>query len=53
MAVAPHRSTIQPATHPWWRQLYFQVIGAIVLGAAVGHFYPDTGAALKPLAMAS
>jgi aerobic C4-dicarboxylate transport protein len=49
MAVAPHRSTIQPATHPWWRQLYFQVIGAIVLGAAVGHFYPDTGAALKPL----
>jgi aerobic C4-dicarboxylate transport protein len=49
MAVAPHRSTIQPATRPWWRQLYFQVIGAIVLGAAVGHFYPDTGAALKPL----
>jgi aerobic C4-dicarboxylate transport protein len=38
-----------PATRPWWRQLYAQVIAAIVLGAAIGHFYPDTGAALKPL----
>lgn len=37
------------AKRPWWRQLYFQVVGAIVLGAAIGHFFPETGAALKPL----
>jgi aerobic C4-dicarboxylate transport protein len=41
----------EPATvsRPWWRQLYVQVIAAIVLGAAIGHFQPETGAALKPL----
>ena len=38
-----------PAPRPWWRQLYFQVVAAIVLGAAVGTLYPETGAALKPL----
>src|SRR6218665_1268357 len=31
------------------RSLYFQVIVAILLGIAIGHFYPDTGTALKPL----
>jgi len=30
-------------------QLYVQVLVAIVLGATVGHFWPDTGEALKPL----
>jgi aerobic C4-dicarboxylate transport protein len=30
-------------------QLYVQVLIAIVLGATVGHFWPDTGEALKPL----
>ncbi|MEG8037828.1 dicarboxylate/amino acid:cation symporter [Sphingomonas sp. LR60] len=29
--------------------LYVQVLVAIVVGAIVGHFYPDMGAALKPL----
>ncbi len=29
--------------------LYVQVLIAIVVGAIVGHFYPDLGAALKPL----
>jgi aerobic C4-dicarboxylate transport protein len=29
--------------------LYFQVIVAIVIGVALGHFYPETGAAMKPL----
>jgi len=30
-------------------QLYVQVLVAIALGAAVGHFWPDLGEALKPL----
>ena len=38
-----------PAPRPWWRQLYVQVVVAIVLGAAVGAIAPEPGAALKPL----
>jgi len=34
---------------PLYRQLYFQVVVAILLGALLGHFYPDAGEALKPL----
>ncbi|NQE61355.1 C4-dicarboxylate transporter DctA [Caulobacter sp. RHG1] len=45
--------TIQPAVParplPFYRHLYFQVLVAIVLGGAIGHFAPDTGQALKPL----
>jgi len=33
----------------WMRSLYVQVIVAILLGILVGHFAPETGAALKPL----
>ena len=29
--------------------LYVQVLIAIVIGAALGHFYPDLGVGLKPL----
>src|ERR1700740_2070330 len=37
-------------THkPLYRSLYFQVICAIVVGVLVGHFYPETGRAMKPL----
>ena len=32
-----------------YRNLYFQVLTAIVLGALLGHFYPETGADMKPL----
>lgn len=32
-----------------WRSLYFQVICAIILGVLLGHYYPQTGAAMKPL----
>ncbi|TXT28446.1 MAG: aerobic C4-dicarboxylate transport protein [Rhodocyclaceae bacterium] len=32
-----------------FKSLYFQVIVAIVIGVALGHFYPETGAAMKPL----
>ncbi|MES2022928.1 MAG: dicarboxylate/amino acid:cation symporter [Pseudomonadota bacterium] len=34
---------------PFYRHLYFQVLTAIVLGALIGHFWPTTGEALKPL----
>ncbi len=34
---------------PWYRQLYVQVLIAIALGVMVGHFWPSTGIALKPL----
>ena len=38
------------ATHrPWYRVLYVQVLLAIAAGVVVGHFFPHTGAALKPL----
>jgi len=39
----------QPAPKPFYKSLYFQVITAIVLGVVLGHFYPDTGASMKPL----
>ena len=38
-----------PRRKRWTGQLYIQVLIAIVLGAALGHFYPTYGAALKPL----
>lgn len=33
----------------WYRQLYAQVLIAIAVGVLIGHFFPATGAALKPL----
>jgi aerobic C4-dicarboxylate transport protein len=38
-----------PVRRPYYRQLYVQVLVAICLGALLGHFYPETGSALKPL----
>ncbi len=38
-----------PRRKKWTGQLYLQVLVAIVLGAALGHFYPTYGEALKPL----
>ena len=32
-----------------YRALYFQVIVGLALGIAVGHYWPEFGAALKPL----
>lgn len=34
---------------PLYKTLYFQVITAIILGVILGHFWPQTGAAMKPL----
>ena len=38
-----------PSRKPWYAILYVQVLAAILLGILIGHFYPRTGIALKPL----
>jgi aerobic C4-dicarboxylate transport protein len=37
------------ARRPWYSVLYVQVLIAIAIGIALGHFYPKAGAAMKPL----
>ena len=37
------------ATKPIYKSLYVQVITAIVIGVALGHFNPELGTAMKPL----
>ncbi|HYG07271.1 MAG TPA: dicarboxylate/amino acid:cation symporter [Stenotrophomonas sp.] len=39
----------RPSSLPLYRQLYFQVVVAIVLGAVLGHYEPALGESLKPL----
>ncbi|WP_137818379.1 dicarboxylate/amino acid:cation symporter [Pseudomonas sp. 2FG] len=34
---------------PLYKSLYVQVLVAIAIGIVLGHFYPETGAAMKPL----
>jgi len=34
---------------PFYKSLYVQVLVAIAVGIALGHFYPETGTAMKPL----
>jgi len=34
---------------PWYSILYVQVLIAIAIGIALGHFYPKAGGAMKPL----
>ncbi|HXT80647.1 MAG TPA: cation:dicarboxylase symporter family transporter [Acetobacteraceae bacterium] len=34
---------------PWYTVLYVQVVVAIILGIAIGHYFPKTGTSLKPL----
>lgn len=34
---------------PFYRSLYAQVLTAILLGVLLGHFFPETGTAMKPL----
>lgn len=41
--------TMAPWARPWYAHLYVQVLIAIVAGVLLGHFAPETGAALKPL----
>jgi aerobic C4-dicarboxylate transport protein len=43
------QATIPAGRQPLYKSLYAQVITAIVIGVLVGHFFPQTGEALKPL----
>ena len=45
-ATVPALVSPRPA---WWKALYAQVLIAIVVGGALGHFAPDLAVALKPL----
>ncbi len=49
MEALPQRQTSIPARRPWYTILYVQVLIAIALGVAVGHYNPTLGVALKPL----
>jgi len=40
---------MQAQHKPLYKSLYLQVIVAIVIGILLGHFYPETGTAMKPL----
>ena len=49
-APAINRTTLTAALpRPFYAQLYVQVLTAIALGIWLGHFYPATGEAMKPL----
>src|SRR4051795_11064507 len=47
----PSGDTHATPTKPkkFYQALYFQVVVGLVIGILVGHFWPDVGAALKPL----
>jgi aerobic C4-dicarboxylate transport protein len=40
---------MQTARKPLYTSLYLQVIVAIIIGVLLGHFFPQTGEAMKPL----
>ena len=43
------RSDTPVAKKPFYKSLYIQVLIAVALGIALGHFQPDLGAQMKPL----
>ena len=45
----PHHAGAAIAPKPFYRQLYVQVLTAIIIGVAVGYLWPEVGASLKPL----
>jgi len=49
MAISFDKDAAVPAARPWYRHLYVQVLIAILLGITIGHSWPATGEALKPL----
>ena len=51
MKTIPSAAPVQPPerSKPFFQHLYFQVLLAIVLGGAIGHYYPEIGQSLKPL----
>ncbi|MBU1332493.1 MAG: dicarboxylate/amino acid:cation symporter [Gammaproteobacteria bacterium] len=42
-------TTTDAVRQPFYKVLYIQVLFAITVGILLGHFYPETGVALKPL----
>ncbi|MGO4439420.1 dicarboxylate/amino acid:cation symporter [Rhizobium sp. RAF56] len=48
MNAVPHGAEPQKPAR-FYQHLYFQVLLAIAAGMLLGHFYPETGASLKPL----
>ena len=46
---APAHTHASAARRPWYTVLYIQVLIAIAVGIAVGHYFPDAGKAMKPL----
>ncbi|CAN5121562.1 dicarboxylate/amino acid:cation symporter [soil metagenome] len=51
IAPVAESATVETArqARPFYTHLYFQVVTAIVLGALIGHFWPEFGKSLKPL----
>jgi aerobic C4-dicarboxylate transport protein len=49
MALTLPETAEPPRRHSWYGHLYLQVLVAIIAGALIGHFAPETGTALKPL----
>src|SRR6476659_3243464 len=49
--MAHAKSAVTGTTHskPFYHSLYAQVLAAIAIGVALGHFYPQLGAQMKPL----
>ncbi|MFW2851335.1 dicarboxylate/amino acid:cation symporter [Sphingomonas sp. TX0543] len=48
MIAIPHDAPPE-APRPWYAHLYLQVLIAIALGVMLGHFWPATGEAMKPI----
>jgi aerobic C4-dicarboxylate transport protein len=48
-ATIPPRAPAAARRRPWYTVLYIQVLIAIALGVLIGHYFPKTGTALKPL----
>ena len=42
-------ATSATAHKPFYHSLYVQVLTAIAIGIALGHFYPQLGEQMKPL----
>lgn len=49
MHIASDHGEAPARPRAWWSHLYVQVLGAILLGGALGHFFPEFGESLKPL----
>src|SRR6266567_2500137 len=49
MDATPRVSAPAKPRRPWYTVLYIQVLIAIAVGILIGHYFPKTGTALKPL----